>query len=62
MTLDSKEIDKNVIKNSRIFHFGSLSMTHKPAASATLDSAKYAKEWSHRVLCSQFTTAFMELV
>ncbi|WP_332632532.1 carbohydrate kinase family protein [Halalkalibacter flavus] len=44
MTLDSKEIDKSVIKNSRIFHFGSLSMTHEPAASATLDSAKYAKE------------------
>ncbi|WP_100406163.1 carbohydrate kinase family protein [Bacillus solitudinis] len=44
MTLDSKEIDKSVIKNSRIFHFGSLSMTHEPAASATLDSAKYAME------------------
>ncbi|RBW70788.1 PfkB family carbohydrate kinase [Bacillus taeanensis] len=44
MTLDSKEINKEIIRNSRIFHFGSISMTHEPAAAATLEAVKYAKE------------------
>jgi fructokinase len=44
MTLREEEIDLDIIKNSRIFHFGSLSMTHEPAASATLKAVSYAKD------------------
>lgn len=44
MTLDIEEIDKSIIKNSRVFHFGSVSTTHEPVATATLECVKYAKE------------------
>jgi sugar/nucleoside kinase (ribokinase family) len=43
MTLDINEIDLDIIKHSYIFHFGSLSMTHEPAATATLETANFAK-------------------
>jgi fructokinase len=44
MTLREEEVDLDIIKESRIFHFGSLSMTHEPAASATLKAVAYAKD------------------
>lgn len=44
MTLEIGEIDKSIIKNSRVFHFGSVSTTHEPSATATLESVKHAKE------------------
>ncbi len=37
-------IDGNIIRNARIFHFGSLSLTDEPARSATWDMLKIAKE------------------
>lgn len=42
--LTPSEIDYSVIKQSRIFHFGSVSMTTEPSRSATLAAVKYAKE------------------
>lgn len=42
--LQPEEIDEAVIKNSKIFHFGSLSLTNEPARSATLQALKLAKE------------------
>ncbi|MDK2787514.1 MAG: fructokinase [Epulopiscium sp.] len=44
MMLKEEEINLEMIKNSKVFHFGSLSMTHEPARSATLKALKYAKE------------------
>ncbi|ADD03328.1 PfkB domain protein [Thermoanaerobacter italicus Ab9] len=44
MMLEEKEVNYNLIKNSKIFHFGSISMTHEPARTATIKSVKYAKE------------------
>jgi fructokinase len=42
--LESKEISEDIINRSRIFHFGSLSLTDEPAASATITALQYAKK------------------
>lgn len=42
--LEVAEVDYDLIKNSKVLHFGSLSLTDEPARSATLASVKYAKE------------------
>lgn len=44
MMLRESEIDLEMIANSSIFHFGSISMTHEPSASATLKAVAFAKE------------------
>ncbi|WP_099355605.1 PfkB family carbohydrate kinase [Fredinandcohnia onubensis] len=44
------EISEQQIKNSTIFHFGSLSLTHEPATTATFTALNYAKK--HGVLIS----------
>ena len=44
MTYDDGDIAGDVIKNSKIFHFGSLMMTNEPVRSATLTMVKMAKE------------------
>ncbi|OPX45112.1 5-dehydro-2-deoxygluconokinase [Ruminiclostridium hungatei] len=41
--LFEKEIDLELIKACRIFHFGTLSMTHEPSLSATIKAVEYAK-------------------
>jgi len=43
-TLEPSEINYELIKNSKVFHFGSLSLTDEPARSATHAALKYAKE------------------
>ena len=42
--LSVADIDMNLIDDSRIFHFGSLSMTDEPARTATLKAVEYAKQ------------------
>jgi fructokinase len=42
--LEKEEIDEETIKQSRIFHFGSLSLTNEPAATATFTALEYAKK------------------
>lgn len=42
--LAPNEVDYDLIRESRVFHFGSLSLTHEPARSATLAAVGYAKE------------------
>jgi fructokinase len=37
------ELDLSLIEQSRIFHFGSLSLTHEPARTATRQAVAYAK-------------------
>lgn len=44
LLLTPQEIDHQLIDESRIFHFGSVSMTGEPARSATLAAVKYARE------------------
>ncbi|NLK97437.1 MAG: carbohydrate kinase [Epulopiscium sp.] len=44
MMLREEEIDFSIIENTKVFHFGSVSMTHEPSRSATLKAAEYAKE------------------
>ena len=42
--LKSSDIDFDVIKNAKVFHFGSLSLTDEPVRSATIDAISCAKE------------------
>jgi fructokinase len=44
MMLSPADLDYDLIKNSKIFHFGSISMTDEPSRSATLAAIKFAKE------------------
>ena len=44
MMLKAEEVDEQIIKNSKIFHFGSLSMTDEPVRSAHLHALKIAEE------------------
>lgn len=44
MLLGIDDIDLEQIKDTKIFHFGSVSMTHEPSASATLKACTQAKE------------------
>lgn len=44
MMLRAEEVDDEIIKNSKIFHFGSLSMTDEPCRSAHLHALKVAEE------------------
>ena len=42
--LTPDEVDLTLIEEARIFHFGTLSLTHEPARSATRRAVAYAKE------------------
>ncbi|MFI3142224.1 MAG: carbohydrate kinase [Clostridia bacterium] len=42
--LTKDEVKSEILEKSKIFHFGSLSLTHEPAASATLYAIKKAKK------------------
>jgi fructokinase len=42
--LDAQEVDHALVQNTKVFHFGSLSMTHEPAKTATLKAVKAAQE------------------
>ena len=44
ITLSKKDVDYNIIRDSKIFHFGSLSLTDEPARKTTLDAVKFAKK------------------
>lgn len=44
MMLSEEEIPEELIQNSKIFHFGSLSMTHEGVRAATKKALKIAKE------------------
>lgn len=43
MMLTEKDIDFDLIKNSKIFHFGSVSLTDEPCRSAVQTAVKFAK-------------------
>ncbi len=42
--LNEAEVDEDAIKSSKVFHLGTLSMTHEPVRSATKKALKIAKE------------------
>jgi fructokinase len=42
--LTADEIDAEVLSRAKIFHFGSLSLTHEPARTATLTALRLARE------------------
>jgi len=44
MMLSCDEVDRNIIRDAEAFHFGSVSMTHEPSRTATLESARLARE------------------
>ncbi|MEH7744171.1 PfkB family carbohydrate kinase [Neobacillus drentensis] len=48
--LEEAEINEDTIKHSCIFHFGSLSLTNEPSATATFTALHFAKK--HKVLIS----------
>lgn len=44
MLLEEKEVDTDLLKNCRIFHFGSVSLTHQPSRGATFFAVKIARD------------------
>ena len=44
MMLSSEDVDYDIIRQSKVFHFGSISMTHEPVRGATLAACKFAKD------------------
>ena len=42
--LTAEEVDLSIIDNAKVFHFGTLSLTHEPARIATQRAIAYAKE------------------
>lgn len=44
MMLTEEEVDTSLMKQSRIFHFGTLSMTHDGVRKATKEAVQAAKE------------------
>jgi len=50
MMLRSEEINEDFIANSKIFHFGSISMADEPCYSATLQAVQFARK--HKILVS----------
>lgn len=44
MLLEKSEVDVSLIKNCRVFHFGTVSMTHQPSRDATLYAVRTARE------------------
>lgn len=44
MMLTEEEIPENLIQNSKLFHFGTLSMTHENVRKATKKAIEIAKE------------------
>jgi len=43
-TLKPEEVEYELISRSRVFHFGSLSLTDEPSRGATIEAVKFAKE------------------
>ena len=46
-----EEIDKSLIDNARVFHFGTLSLTDEPVRTATQKAVAYAKEKGKLITC-----------
>ena len=46
-----EEIDKSLIDEARVFHFGTLSLTEEPARTATQKAVAYAKEEGKLISC-----------
>lgn len=42
--LTKDEVQYGLIREAKVFHFGSLSLTHEPVRAATFEALKYAKE------------------
>lgn len=42
--LTAEEVDLSIIDSAKVFHFGTLSLTHEPARTATQRAIAYAKE------------------
>lgn len=42
--MNANEIDYSIIANAKIFHFGSVSLTHDPARTATCEAVSFAKK------------------
>lgn len=43
LLIESDDLDKKLLSSTKVFHFGSLSLTHEPARSTTLEAVQYAK-------------------
>lgn len=41
--LREEDVNRELIDSARVFHYGSISMTHEPSRSATLETAVYAR-------------------
>lgn len=43
LLITSKDLDRTLLSSAKVFHFGSISLTHEPARSTTIEAVKYAK-------------------
>lgn len=46
-----EELDLSLIDEAKVFHFGTLSLTHEPARTATYKAVAYAKEQGKLITC-----------
>lgn len=44
MMLTADEISDDMVKHAKVFHFGTLSMTHESVRQATMEAVKLAKD------------------
>lgn len=44
MLLRPDELEQDLLQNTRVFHFGSISLIHEPSRSATVEAARLARE------------------
>ena len=49
--LSWEEVDKSIIDEAKVFHFGTLSLTDEPARTATQKAIAYAKEQGKLITC-----------
>ena len=49
--LSWEEVDKSLIDEAKVFHFGTLSLTNEPARTATQKAVAYAKEQGKLITC-----------
>ena len=56
--LTSAEVNRNLIDDAAIFHFGSVSLTADPSRTATLEAARYARQQGKLVSFDPITVRF----
>lgn len=63
MMLTAEEVQENLIESAKIFHFGTLSMTHEGVREATKKALEVAKkQWKYHFLRSKLKRTALEII